>query len=255
MQRNNWTREELIVAFNLYCKTPFSRINVSNGGIKELAGIIGRSVSAVALKLANFARLDPALQKRNLSGMRHGSRAEESIWEEFGNNWESLAYESEQVLARFKGTPVEDSAEIDTANLPVTGGERETIVKARVNQNFFRTAVLASYNGCCCITGISISELLVAGHIIPWAKDIKNRVNPANGLCLNSLHDRAFDKGLITVTPDYEIRLSAQLSEALRKKEADTFFLPYVGQKIRLPHKFTPLREFLEYHNASVFKG
>ena len=66
ISKTNWSRDELIVAFNLYCKTPFTKINAKNKAVIELAPIVGRSPSAVALKLANFARLDPALQERNI---------------------------------------------------------------------------------------------------------------------------------------------------------------------------------------------
>jgi putative restriction endonuclease len=96
--RRNWTREEQILAFNLYCKTPFSKISAAyNKEIKELAAIIGRSDSAVALKLVNYARLDPALQQRNVSGMKNGSKADLEIWNEFHENWDELAWQSEQI--------------------------------------------------------------------------------------------------------------------------------------------------------------
>ena len=58
------------------------------------------------------------------------------------------------------------------------------MVKQRVNQWFFRRAVLAAYGARCCITGLDVPQLLVAGHIAPWSKDKQNRVNPQNGICL-----------------------------------------------------------------------
>ena len=79
MTRRAWTREELIVAFNLYCKIPFGRIHIRNPLVMDLAKAIGRTPSAVSWKLANFARLDPALQKRNIAGASHGARAEVEI--------------------------------------------------------------------------------------------------------------------------------------------------------------------------------
>jgi len=108
MMRENWNREELIVAFNLYCKIPFGRITSRNPEIINLAKIIGRTPSAVALKLVNFARLDPELQKRKISGMSHGSKSEGEIWDEFHGNWSELAFESEILLARFKGEAIEN---------------------------------------------------------------------------------------------------------------------------------------------------
>ena len=103
MTRRDWTREELIVAFNLYCKIPFGRIHIRNPLIIELAKSIGRTPSAVSWKLANFARLDPALQKRNIAGASHGARAEIDIWNEFNQDWEKLAFESERLMVKMTG--------------------------------------------------------------------------------------------------------------------------------------------------------
>lgn len=251
MKNNVWTRDELIVAFNLYCKTPFTKINSSNKAVKELAPVIGRSPSAVALKLANFARLDPALQERNISGMSHGSKEEFVIWNEFNGNWEELAYQSEQILARFENDTIENTTGIIKEDLPAEGKERETLIRARVNQYFFRKMILASYNNRCCITGIAIPDLLVASHIVPWSVDKKNRMNPCNGLCLNALHDKAFDKGLITITSDYTVKMSETLK--IKDSVIDSFFILFENRKITLPQRFFPSREFLEYHNNYIF--
>lgn len=250
-QGKKWNREELIVAFNLYCKTPFTKINSSNKAVKELAPIIGRSASAVALKLANFARLDPALQERNISGMSHGSKEEAAIWNEFNGNWEELAYQSEQILAQFRNETIENTADILKEDLPVEGRERETLIRARVNQSFFRKTILASYDNHCCITGLAIPELLIASHIVPWSVDEKNRLNPCNGLCMNALHDKAFDSGLITIMPDYTIKLS----EKLKRKHSviDSFFTYYENKTITLPQRFLPSAEFIRYHNERIF--
>lgn len=253
MPRNpDWTREELIVAFNLYCTLTFTRINATNKAVKELAAIIGRSNNAVAIKLANFARLDPALQARNIAGMRHGGHGEELVWEEFNSDWDKLSYESELLKANFKGMQIEESAQIETNDLPKIGKEREALIKVRVNQSFFRKSILASYNQSCCITGIKIPELLIASHIIPWAENANERMNPQNGLCLNALHDVAYDKGLITITPDYKIKLSELLKSRISANYAG-FFLPFENKTITLPGRFLPQREFLEYHVNNIF--
>ena len=200
MTRKNWQRSELILAFNLYCKTPFGRIHNRNPEIISLAKAVGRSPSAVSWKLANFARLDPSLQKRNIAGAKHGSQGEAEVWEEFHNDWEALAFESERLLAQTTGRKVEEIAEVPEEALPKEGKERERVVRSRVNQHFFRATVLAAYGNKCCITGMPIPELLTASHIVPWSVDHQNRLNPRNGLCLNAIHDRAFDRGLLTIT-------------------------------------------------------
>lgn len=254
MARNNWTREELVVAFNLYCKVPFGRIHNRNPEIIDLAKLIGRSPSAVSWKLANFARLDPTLKSRGVAGAAHGSKGEKEIWDEFNQDWENLSFESENLLAQFRSKSVEEVANIDISDLPL-GKERETAVRIRVNQSFFRSSVLAAHNSRCCITGLAIPELLNASHIVPWSVDSHNRVNPRNGLCLNAIHDRAFDRGLLTITPDFRVKLSSSIKEHQDDEATSNLLLRYQNTQITLPDKFTPELHFLEYHLNNIFKG
>lgn len=253
--RKPWSREESIIAFNLYCKIPFSKIHYKHPDIIELARLLGRTPSAVALKLVNYARLDPDLKKRNISGMKHGSKLDEKIWNEFSGNPEGLAYESEVLLSGFKNEPLEISAHIDLADIPSEGKEREAVIKARVNQSFFRFIILTSYENRCCITGLSVPELLVASHIIPWSVDEKKRMIPHNGLCLNMLHDKAFDKGLITITPEYVLKLSPSLKGLKDQTALAAFFASFENKPIRMPQRFYPDKSFLKYHNDNVFRS
>ncbi|HXQ26790.1 MAG TPA: HNH endonuclease [Candidatus Acidoferrales bacterium] len=252
MPRRNWTREELIVAFNLYCKIPFGRIHMRNPLVIELAKAIGRTPSAVSWKLANFARLDPALRKRNIAGAGHGAQAEVEIWNEFNNDWEKLAFESERLLEQTTGRASEFVEE--TSDFP-EGATREVVVRVRINQAFFRAAVLAAYDTRCCITGLSVAQLLTASHIVPWSVDAKNRINPRNGLCLNALHDRAFDCGLLTVTPDLKVKLSPRVKKGPAGIAVREFLQRYEGAPISLPRRFAPNVEFLRYHNDRIFLG
>jgi len=255
MKRSNWTRDELILAFNLYCKTPFGKIHNRNPEIISLSKILQRTPSALSWKLANFARLDPSLKKRSIQGASHGGKGEIDIWNEFNNDWESLSFESEILLARKKGEKPHQVFEKEDAIVIPKGKERETIVKVRINQNFFRATVLAAYRLRCCITGIAIPALLNASHIKPWALDIENRVNPHNGLCLNSIHDRAFDRGLLTILPDYKIKISSVLQKQAKKNNPiSEFFIRYDGTSIQIPDRFLPDSNFLKYHNSEIFK-
>ena len=70
---------------------------------------------------------------------------------------------------------------------------------------------MSNYSAKCAISGIDIPELLNASHIIPWSKNTKERLNPANGICLSKLYDAAFDKGLIGIKKDYSIILSKRI--------------------------------------------
>ena len=251
MKNNNWTIEETIIAFNVYCKIPFKNSSKTNPTVIKYARIIGRSPSALNMKIGNFGRLDPELKKQGITGLVNGSKLEEEVWNKFNGNWEKLAFESEQLIAKFQNKTIEENAGVNLENLP-TGKERKTTVKTRVNQSFFRSTILSSYNLKCCITGLSIPDFLVASHIIPWAKDKENRINPHNGVCLNSIHDKAFDKGFITITPEYKILLSKFFNDYSNEKAVNDFFKRHENQKINLPDRFLPSKEFLEYHHKEI---
>lgn len=251
-----WTRDELILAVNLYCKLPFGKMHKGNMLIIEFANLIGRTPSSVAWKLGNFASFDPTLKARGIKGAANASKLDKTIWDEFYNNWDAALMQSEQLYAEKNKTTIEKINEIDFENLPKDGVEKERLIKTRVNQSIFRNIVLATYNQRCCITGIDNSSLLIASHIVPWSKDGKNRLNPMNGLCLNALHDKAFDCGLIAIRPeDYSLILSSEL----KKKKVITSalennFIAYEHKQILLPDKFLPLPEFLDYHFRYIFK-
>ncbi len=249
MKRRNWTREELIVAFNLYCRIEFSKINYRNPVIIKLAEAINRTPSAVAWKLVNFASLDPSLTNRGIKGATNTGKLDKIIFEEFTNNWEELAFESELLLKKFFNEELDLKDEIIFKD----GKEVRRTVKVRVNQSFFRSTVLSSYDFKCCITGIDIPELLVASHIVPWAEDKKNRLNPQNGLCLNNLHDKAFDKGYIS----FDKNLKMILSKILIKNKEDyirKYFVDFEGKELRVPKRFIPDEKFINYHYKNIFK-
>jgi len=250
-----WSRDELILAINLYCKLPFGQLDSRTPEIIKLAALIGRAPGAVSYKLGNFSSLDPSLQARGIKGAPNGSKLDRVIWDEFYQNWDELPFESEKLRATFEHSTVEKINQINEEDLPKEGKERERIVRARVNQSFFRSMVLSSYKSTCCITGLQNSELLVAGHIKPWSSDAKNRLNPRNGIAMNALHDKAFESGLITITPEYRIRISNILKEQKKNPSVQAYFLQYDGREILLPRRFLPDSEFLRYHNEERFKG
>lgn len=219
-----------------------------NPKIIELASLLGRSVGSVSYKLSNFARLDPSLRERGIRGNEHGAKGEEDVWAEFADHPETLAYESERLMAGRLGKPVEEVAEIETKDLPTVGIEREAIVRVRVNQSFFRRRIISAYEFQCCVTGLQIRELLVASHIIPWAQDEIHRLNPRNGLCLNALHDRAFDRGLMWVDSEFVVHFSSCLRQDTNT--ANAWLTQFQGQRLKLPKKFTPDSDFLARHAA-----
>lgn len=239
-----WTRDELILVINLYCKIPFGRIHIRNPEIIEMAKLLDRTPGAVSYKLANFASIDPSLDRKGASNV---SRLDKTVWNEFFEDWEAMVYESESKVGSIQPdalTPEQDFPE---------GKTRLSLTKARVNQNFFRKMILASYNSKCCITGLPFEQLLVASHIIPWSEDRKVRLNPQNGLCLNALHDKAFDSGLITVDESYRVVVSKEVNSF---NSTDTGLIRDTeGLKISLPNRFIPDQSFLEHHREHIFVG
>lgn len=243
----NWTREQTIVALSVYCKIPFNKASNSNPEIVKVAEIIGRSPSAVKMKVGNFGSFDSQLKKNGIVGLSNTSKLDEEIWDEYSNNWEKLAYDSELILANMSHRTIEEATNFD---IPIPEGEeREILVKQRINQSFFRSAVLSSYNNKCCISNLACADLLEACHIVDWSNDIENRLNPSNGLCLNVLFHKAYDKNYLGISPDYEVFISEKLLECCVDKDAGrNFFEQYHKTKIHRPDKFLPNKDLLAIH-------
>jgi len=251
--RKLWTKDELVLALNLYLKLPFGKLHSGNPEIIHLANLLGRTASSIAMRLNNFASVDPYHQQRGIGGLPGGKRQVEPIWQEFINNKDALLFESERILAEKENISLEDKYFDDLKGTEHLKGEyklRE--VKTRVNQNVFRQIVIANYSGKCAITGIDISELLLASHIIPWSKSEAERLNPENGICLSALYDRAYDKGYIGITEKYEIILSPFLKKKQKEEYHSKFFASIAGTKIIMPKKYYPKKEFLQYHLDEV---
>ncbi len=253
MATNRWTKEQLKLAFHLYCQLPFGRLHSRNPEIIQLAKLIGRTPGAVAMKLVNFASLDPAITSTGRTGLGNAGSLDKEVWAEFHADWEKLAVECEMLRRNLDhAAPPLDEADELLIPEDFSGETRRIVTEQRIKQNFFRRAVLSSYRSRCCMSGLSEPRLLVASHIVPWSKDKANRLNPSNGLCLSAIHDKAFDKGLITLTDDFKIVVSEEL-----KRKNDSFIievlLPLNGLAIEPPERFVPQAEFIAWHRSELF--
>ena len=251
----NWSRPETLAALNIYFQLSFGKLHRETAEIKQLAQWIGRTPDAVAMKLGNLAGLDPLIAARGLSGLKKASNLDKAIWAELQRNWDPVALEAAAEYERLAlSHGINPDADLlqdleATEPLPLEPGlTRAALVQVRVNQARFRKAVLASYDATCCVSGLRHDKLVIASHIVPWSHDTHNRLNPQNGLCLSALHDRAYDQGLMTVLPDFTIRVSP----ALRAHADDGFManalLRFDGAPITLPERFRPAPEFLRRH-------
>ncbi len=254
--RINWSRDQLLIAFNLYCQMPFGKMHSRNPEIIKCAEIIGRTPSALAMKLVNIASLDPAITSTGRSGLKGASSSDKAMWEEMQSDWDRFANEVQKATSAFEIDELsiddKDTSELNEF-IDYTGSNKIVQTTTRVGQNLFRRSVLSAYEYKCCITGLAISKLLVASHIIPWRVNTENRLNPSNGLCLSMLHDKAFDIGILTILEDMTICVSQKCTD-----DNDQFFnsalLVYDGKPIFSPKKFKPHAEFLAYHREHVFE-
>ena len=255
MATANWTKDQVKLAFHLYCQLPFGKLHSRNPDIVALASLIGRTPSAVAMKCTNLASLDPAITESGRRGLTSASAMDREVWKEFHSSWERLTVDCEAQLARLRASSGKDaSREEDNTELDYEGATRKALVEVRIKQAFFRRAVLSSYNGRCCMTDISEPKLLLASHIIPWSEDKANRLNPRNGLCLSALHDRAFDKGLISLTDDLRIIVSDGLKKRRNEEFIASSIIALDGKKITLPEKFTPDLAFVQWHRQKFIE-
>jgi len=253
--QRNWTREELILALSVYYQLPFGRLHTNTPEVKELARVIGRTASSAAIRLANFAACDPYIINSGRTGMSAGKTVCMPIWEEFANDKERLFNEAQIIKANLLNQTLEKT--LDLTDKDFEGKEREAVIKQRVNQNVFRSMVLSNYEQRCAITGINISDLLIASHIIPWAESTpQQKLNPENGICMSALYDKAFDRGLITILPDdYTLCLSSALLEYQSQDYFEKYFNSISGKEMVMPIEHRPNREFLAYHRDHIFKG
>lgn len=247
-----WTREELLVAFTLYSQIPFGKLHSKNPDIIHFAKLIGRTPSALAMKLVNLASLDPFIIESGRSGLKGASNADRALWQEMSHDTEAFNQQCQLAMEHLEEETV--TPELDESPKDFSGSERISTVKTRIDQNLFRKNVLEIYEYRCCVTGLEEPALLVASHILPWSHSIEQRLNPSNGLCLSSLHDKAFDRGLITFNENCELVLSPQLKKLKSSVYVDNFE-KYEGKKLRLPLIYHPDNKHLAYHRDNIFIG
>jgi hypothetical protein len=168
-----WSHDDLVIACGLYFTLPFGQMHSRNPKIVGVARALGRTPSSLAMKLVNFASLDPAHKARGVRGLAGRSRGDEQVWNEFHDNWDQMTVLSETRLQSLEAAHAPNVPGVSEAapgyvprDIPT---ETAAMVKVRTMQSFFRKAVLAAYDCRCCITGNPVEDLLVASHILPWS--------------------------------------------------------------------------------------
>ena len=245
MKSRPWTRAELLRTLKLYCEIPFGKMHSRNKSVMELAQQLGRTPSSIALKLVNFASLDKVHQSRGISGMSNSSKLDKEIWNAVHADWNLLI----DLPSASDNSPIDNDEPVWTGTTSASA-----IIKIRRGQQFFRYCVLSKHKFSCAITGIKCPELLRASHIIPWRVREDTRVEPRNGVCLNTLHDAAFDRGLVTFDNKLKLVLSKRLKEQMPVLVFDQMFKAYEGQPLATPERFIPSEEYFDFHRKNIFQ-
>jgi hypothetical protein len=255
----------MLMALNLYGKLEFGQLDSRNRIIRETAEKMGRTANSLAMKLNNFASLDPVQKARGIKGLSGATKNDKAMWDEFQNDFDDLGPESEELLHNlFTSDPNRDVDFLEPSGVVVTNPSKSfpdspteavSLVRVRRGQQFFRQTILRAYGIRCCISGVNIPELLVASHIKPWGTFPSERLNPRNGLCLSKLHDAAFDCGLIAIDAGFRMILSRRIRDFLPQPIIERTFLDFEGLQIQSPEKTAqPDSEFLRYHRDAIFQ-
>jgi hypothetical protein len=259
--RKKWTRDELLLALNVYHKLTFGQLHARQPVIVAVAEKLQRGANSVAMKLSNFASLDPALKLRGIKGLTGASALDRSVWDEFHENLNEAVAASEQALRVLFGASEASEMEVLPAEgvrvrkLPPTGPtEALGSVKLRRGQEYFRQAVINNCGGRCALTGLAVRDLLIASHILPWGTYPEQRLEVRNGLSLSRLHDAAFDRGLIAFDAQFRLLLSPRLKLALGQRTVAENFGAYEGQALSFPDDAVlPEMAYLAEHRTTLF--
>jgi putative restriction endonuclease len=255
-----WSRSELLILLNLYEKIPFGKFDQGNPVLADLASCMERTPGSVAMKLSNLASLDARLQARGIKGLSGASALDRAVWNEFHAEQDTLVPESEALLAQLlTGDPerlIEVLPEtIYASQAPKGTTESTASVKVRRGQQFFRQAVLNAYGGRCAVTGNAVRDLLIASHIVPWNAMEEHRLDPQNGIALNALHDKAFDKGLITFDSELRLVCAPFIRDHFTTDAIAKNFKVYQGLQLVIPAEASgPKAEYLDWHRNQIFQ-
>jgi putative restriction endonuclease len=125
-------------------------------------------------------------------------------------------------------------------------------VLPRLGQGSFRVLVTDAYKRRCALTGSPVLHVLEAAHIKPYAEGGPHAVT--NGILFRQDVHTLFDRGYITVTPEYRVEVSRRIKEEF--ENGHEYYSAH-GKQIVLPDTvdLRPTADFLAWHNQQVFVG
>lgn len=246
-----WTLSEEILALDLYFSKGRKIASKNSKEVERLSALTGKSKNSMVLKTANFRSLDPSGASK---GMSNVSELDKQVWQTYFNNLNELSNSASEIYSDTSVINYERS--LGRVERPINyflpDSPKET--KCRVGQERVRSMALINYNSRCCICGMDYTPLLRASHIVPWRTRADIRADPANVLCLCSLHDSIFDAGLISLDSSGRLVICS-----LKKKYTilTSILVELEARKISGPVNVwaTPKEEYLKFHRENIFLG
>ena len=188
---------------------------------------------------------------------------EESDWIEVPSNWSSnivqgKTYDTNDLIGRDLWKQVEErlneKATLSgvtaqtSANLARYGSEY--LIHPRLGQGTFRVLVTEAYGRRCSMTGEKTLPVLNASHIKPYSQQGPHEVQ--NGLLLRQDLHTLFDRGYMTITPDYYIEVSKRIKEDYGNGKE---YYELHGRKLILPQNTNdwPSKDYIQWHNDNVY--
>lgn len=264
MAAKKWTDEERYAALKLYFELEFGQFHSKNPSVIQLAELLGRTPGSIAMKLGNFASLDPTLDRK---GFTNVSAADRALMVRFHNQPQRVVDEMERAAdhLEYHAAQQTSSVEVDhdrpglmdsASTFDISG--RPTIVRRerneRLNQGFFRRAVISGYRFQCCVCRLTMIRMLEAAHIKPHKDDETCRLRPDNGLSLCRNHHKAFDEGYWTLNSQFQIELDPRIHRlATRDQAIGDMLVAFDGKKIHQPFRYLPSADFIEWHRENTF--
>ena len=155
----------------------------------------------------------------------------------------------EQIQQRLVGTRLESV--ISEAAIAEQRFGKPLTVLPRLGQGAFRVIVTDGYNRQCALTGSHVLHVLDAAHIKPYS--LGGTHEPTNGILLRQDVHTLFDRGYVTVTPEYRVEISQRIKEEFDNGK-EYYALHGAQVHLPVPPPLRPLREHLVWHNEHVFR-
>lgn len=245
MPHRLWTREEFILALDLYFRIPFGSISKSNPDIIKLANFIKRTPSSVGMRLSNYANCDPNLHAKGLEG---GAQQCQPYWDEFANNRGKLRSAAYECRLKLIETPDKN------ASYSKHYSEWDMLVDDIYNEDF-QNIIMKNYQGHCAVTGMKIPQIVIGCHIIPSTINEAENLQASNGIYLNLMLAKAFVDGLIGFDTNYKLKISQELKNQRLDKGYAASFGRYENNELILGDVFAkPEKKYLEWHMDTVFR-